>query len=149
MYDNLENCSKCGSDACYVKKPSKDVTLEWCLGCGFVSNTLLIRDTEFWDEQMEILPELNKFLMVEEEDTGKVWMPSFIHYPELGMVFANGTSPETWKWGAVKTILMTAEEQEKLKTEEKYKADYSTLKEFDEKDYMEALDYVGILGQPL
>ena len=143
-YETLTECTKCGSDACYVQEVSAEIKIEMCFGCGFMTNTLLRRETQFFIEQMEVLPEINKALMVEEEDTGKIWMPSFIHVEDKGMVFANGTSIDNWKWGAVKSVKTTKEEKLKMKGE-KYKADYSTLKEFTEREFIDALGYIGIL----
>jgi hypothetical protein len=45
------------------------------------------------------------------------------------MVFADGRSTEDWKWAAVQS--------------KDGKADMITLQQFDEKDFMEALDYIG------
>lgn len=144
-YEALIECTKCGSDACFVQEVTSELKIEWCFGCGFVTNSELKKGTQFMIEQMEVLPEINKALMVEEEDTGKIWMPSFVNVTEKGMVFAKGNSPDNWKWGAVKSIPMNKKEQKRLNTEEKYKADYSTLKEFKEREFIEALDYIGIL----
>ena len=126
-FDTLKECSKCGSDACYTKEVSASVTIEWCFGCGFVTNNLLRRGEAYFNEQMEILPEINKALMVEEEG-GKIWMPSFTHVEEKGMVYANGVGSGSWAWEAVKTIKISSKEQKKLKTESKYKADQTTMK---------------------
>ena len=89
-FDELIQCTRCGSDACYRQEVTKDITLEMCYGCGFISNSLLKPDSKFLKEQMEVLPELYKSLLDEEEETGKIWMPSTINVEEKGMVFADG-----------------------------------------------------------
>ena len=63
------------------------------------------------------------------------------------MVFANGTSGKDWKWAAVKAIEMNKEEKKKLSKKAKFthKMDMANMVQFDEKDYMEALDYLGLL----
>ena len=48
---------------------------------------------------------------------------------DKSMVFAEGTSVEDWKWSAVQS--------------KDGKADMTTKQEFAERDFMEALDYIG------
>ncbi len=96
QYDGLTECSRCGSDACYVQEVTSEVKLEFCYGCGFQSHSLMKPETEFFAEQLALLPDLYKSLMEEEEETGKVWMPSFINVEEKGMVFADGTGRDNF-----------------------------------------------------
>jgi|TARA_Y100000389_G_C17463114_1_gene523306 hypothetical protein len=150
--DNMITCPRCGSDACYVQEVNHEINNYQCYGCGFITNSLLKKDSKFFEEQIELLPNLYKELMG-EDDEGKVWMPSTINLPEKGMIFANGTSSENWKWGAVKAIEVNEENKEKYpipgKKGEfyKYRMDMETIQEFEEKDYIEALDYIGIFNQ--
>ena len=145
-FDELKECSRCGSDACYVQEITKEITIEMCYGCGFLSNSLMKQGNDFFKEQIEVLPELYKVLLDEEEDTGKVWMPSTINVEDKGMIFADGTGRDNWRWGAVKAIPVTKEESEKYKGK-KYRADMSTIKHFEERDYIEALSYIGVLPE--
>ena len=107
------------------------------------------RDEVFFEEQMETLPNLYKELMGEDYE-GKIWMPSTVNLPEKGMVFANGPNASDWKWGAVKAVPVKDEDKEKYpipgKKGEYYKfrMDMDTLKNFEERDYMEALEYIGV-----
>lgn len=132
--DNLIECNRCGSDACYVTEVNDKIKNYSCFGCGFITNTLMTRDSEFLTEQMTTLPDLYKELMGEDEE-GLVWMPNTINIPGQGMVFADGTNGMNWKWGAV---LPSEETPEKM--------DMSTIKHFDERDYIEALDYIGVFN---
>jgi hypothetical protein len=142
-FDNLIECTRCGSDACYTQEVTKDITIEMCYGCGFQSNSLMKRDTDFFINQMELLPDLYKVLLDEEED-GKIWMPSTVNIPDKGMIFANGKGRDNWKWGAVKAIPVSEEEKEKFKGVD-FRTDITTAEYFEERDYMEALSYIGIL----
>lgn len=148
--DNLVICDRCGSDACYKQEINLDINLYWCYGCGFTSNTAMKVDSEFLKEQMEILPELYKSLMVEDE-TGKIWMPSMVNIPDKGMVFTDGTGSTNWRWAAVLATAVKEEEKEKFKLKSggyaEWKMDMSTIKHFNENDYMEALSYIGILPE--
>tara|TARA_R110001592_G_scaffold15590_3_gene67691 strand:- start:1978 stop:2421 length:444 start_codon:yes stop_codon:yes gene_type:complete len=145
-FDELKECTRCGSDACYSQEVTKDITIEMCYGCGFQHNSLMKKDSEFLKEQMEILPELYKELLDEEEENGKIWMPSTINVEAKGMVFANGTSRDEWTWSSVKTIPVTKEEEEKYKGA-KHRADMTTLRHFKERDFIGALSYIGILPE--
>ena len=102
-YDNLISCSRCGSDACYTQEVNKDVSLEFCYGCGFQTNSLMKKGEEFFETQIETLPNLYKELMGEDE-TGKIWMPQMINIPNRGMVFANGPNADNWKWASVQAV---------------------------------------------
>ena len=35
-----------------------------CYGCGFTTNTLMTEDSEFLEEQLEVLPEIYKDLVL-------------------------------------------------------------------------------------
>lgn len=146
--DNLTICDRCGSDACYTQEVNNEIKLYHCYGCGFMANTAMKRDNEFFHQQMEVLPELYKELMSEDEN-GTIWMPSVINIPNVGMVFAEGTRADNWVWAAVKAKPMSEEEKAKFKSKGKdyeYKMDTETMKHFPEREYMEALDYIGVFN---
>jgi len=147
--DNLTTCDRCSSDACYVQEVNQDVKLHFCYGCGFQANTAMKRDSEFLQQQMEVLPELYKELMGEDEN-GTIWMPSVVNIPDKGMVFADGPNGQQWQWAAVKAILMSEEEKTKFKEKGKeydYKMDMTTLQHFQEHDFIDALTYIGVLPE--
>jgi hypothetical protein len=147
--DNLTTCDRCDSDACYVQEVNQDVKLHFCYGCGFQANTAMKRDSEFLQQQMETLPELYKELMGEDEN-GTIWMPSVVNIPDKGMVFADGPNGQQWQWAAVKATLMSEEEKIKFKEKGKeyeYKMDMTTLTHFPERDFIEALTYIGVLPE--
>ena len=147
--DNLIICDRCSSDACYVQEVNDKIKNYQCYGCGFITNSLLVKDSQFFNEQMELLPNLYKELMGEAED-GKIWMPSTVNMPGKGMIFANGKDSLNWKWAAVLAVPVMEEEKEKYPIPNKegeyyeWRMDMTTIKEFEEKDYIEALDYIGI-----
>tara|TARA_R110001592_G_scaffold68235_2_gene209037 strand:- start:886 stop:1347 length:462 start_codon:yes stop_codon:yes gene_type:complete len=148
--DKLTICARCGSDACYVQEVNQDINNYFCYGCGFQSNTLLREGEELMEEQMKILPELYKDLKFTDKE-GKVWFPSTANLSNQGMVFANGTTLDNWKWSAVKAIKIPKKEQKKFpkpgnkKEYYKYRMDMTTTKNFEERDFMDALSYIGVL----
>ena len=129
-HDNLTDCSRCGSNACYTQQVNKEITISLCYGCGFQSNTIMTVGSDMFNEQIETLPELYKILM-DEEDNGKLWIPSFHNVPGKGMVFANGTDRENWSWASVQYV--------------DEKTDMSTKKDFAEKDFMDALSHANLI----
>ena len=147
MKDNLTICPRCGSDACYVQEVNHEIKNYMCYGCGFITNSLMKKGEEFFESQIETLPELYKELMGEDEDTGLIWMPNTINLPNKGMVFADGKNGSNWAWAAVKAIPMPKEEQEKFKEKGKnfkFKMDMENMKHYPEGDFMEALEYIGV-----
>jgi hypothetical protein len=150
--DKLINCPCCDSDACFVDETTPNISTYFCYGCGFQTNSLMKEGEEFYNQQISILPELYKDLLNKDDDE-IVWMPSTINLPQQGMVFANGSSAQNWNWAAVKAVPVTAEEAEKYPIPGKkgefysFRMDMTTLKEFPERDFMEALSYIGVLPE--
>ena len=148
--DNLIICPRCGSDACYVDEVNQDIKTYFCYGCGFQTNSLMVDGNEFLIQQSEVLPELYKELFHTDKN-GKVWMPSAVNLPQQGMVFASGNNADKWVWSAVKAVPVTEEEKTKYPIPGKigeyyeWRMDMSTIAYFPERDYMEALSYIGVL----
>lgn len=149
--DRLTTCPRCGSDACYEQELGADYKVHQCYGCGFTTNTLMTSDSKFLDEQLEILPELYKDLIFVDEK-GYHWMPSAMNNPNQGMIYADGTGVSDWKWSAVKAILIPEEDRSKFPIPNKegeyyeYKMDMKSLQQFNERDFIEALDYIGVFS---
>ena len=148
--DDLIICNRCGSNACYKQEVNESVNNFMCYGCGFVSNTLMKEGEVFWEEQKMKLPELHKDLIIEDENN-QILIPHTINIEDKGMVFANGSEISNWKWTAVKAVDVLEEEKEKYpipgKNGEYYlkRMDMENGKSFEERDYMEALSYIGVL----
>jgi hypothetical protein len=148
--DNLVICKRCGSDACYKQEVNADINNFVCYGCGFISNSLMKEGQEYWETQLELLPELHKDLVFEDKD-GQYWIPNTINQHKQGMVFANGKNIEEWKWTAVKAIQVDEQSKEKFPIPGKpgeyyeWRMDMDNMVDFEEKDYMDALSYIGIL----
>jgi len=129
MEESLEICPRCKSDAC--ARVSTDALTIWnCFGCGFTSNSTLTDEKLVLVE--ETIPELYKDLKFKDKN-GLYWYPSAVILDDKSMVFAEGKAINDWKWAAVKSI--------------NGKADMTTKREFVERDFMEALDYIGYFNQ--
>jgi hypothetical protein len=149
MADNLTTCPRCGSNACYVQEVNNEIKNYACYGCGFQTNSKMKQGELFYEEQMEILPNLYKELAGEDEE-GLIWIPQTVNIPTKGMVFANGSNYESFKWAGVLAVPVKEEEKEKYPIPHKpgefyeWRMDMETIKEFEENDFIEALDYIGV-----
>ena len=144
-HDAIINCPKSGGDLCYKVEVNKDITNYYSLSCGFWTNSLMKINSDFYNEQMAMLPELYKDLAWLDEETELVWLPHTTNEPKLGMVYATGTSLDDWRWAAVKNKEIPKEEQDQFNTT--HKADMSTITYYSERDYMDALSYIGVLPE--
>jgi hypothetical protein len=59
------------------------------------------------------------------------------------MVFVDGSSTSDWKWAAVMAIEITKEEKAKFPKNQTHKMDMKTIQHYDERDFMDALEYIG------
>ena len=145
--DNLELCMKCGGDACYTTELNPQVKNYFCFGCGFTTNDLMVHGEFDFSQYEETLPEIYKDLKVGDE-LGRVWYPTSINIPDKGTVFVNGKDWKTWEWTGVKVTDVKEEEKEKFKipgTDDyyKHKTDMKTMKNFNQFNFMDALEYIG------
>jgi hypothetical protein len=150
QHEEIIQCPKSGGDLCYKTQVTSDITNYMSLSCGFWTNSLMKEGEEFFETQIETLPELYKDLAWKDPNTDLIWIPNTINEQELGMVFANGSNAQNWGWAAVKSILIPEEERKNhpIPGKEgefmKYKIDMPNMKMFHERDYIEALDYIGV-----
>ena len=129
MKELLTICPRCGSNAC--SEVSNDKLVVWnCFGCGFTSNSTLTEKNIETTE--ETLPELYKALKFKSVE-GLHWYPTSVILDSKAMVFAEGKTIEDWQWSAVQS--------------KDNKPDMSTKKEFTEREFMDALDYIGYFNQ--
>jgi hypothetical protein len=158
--DKLVKCNRCDGDACY-KHEVNGIELYSCYGCGFQTSSVMKQGEKFFEEQIEILPELYKALLG-EDDEGMVWMPQTVNLPQQGMVFASAAkdhgvinetpSQNNYEWAAVKAVEIKEEEKEKYPIPSKegefyeWRMDMTTEKRFSHENFMDALDYINIFS---
>jgi hypothetical protein len=136
-----------------VTESAPGIKTYFSFSCGFQTNSLMKEGEDFYEEQISILPELYKDLIWKDPETELMWMPSMVNEPTKGMIFANGPSKDNWGWSAVKAISVTEGEAEKYpilgkKGEyHKWRMDMTTMKNFSEREYIDALSYVGLLPE--
>ena len=135
--EEIVDCPKSGGDLCYKTQLNPEITTYLSLSCGFWTNTLMKEGEEFYEQQMQDLPELYKDLAWTDSKTDLVWIPNTINNQEQGMVFAYGPNKDSWGWGAAKAI----------QEEGKWKMDLANMQVFAERDYMDALSFIGVLPE--
>tara|TARA_B100001559_G_C16457330_1_gene602235 strand:- start:306 stop:773 length:468 start_codon:yes stop_codon:yes gene_type:complete len=139
-----------GSDACYEQKFEQDgeqVTTWLCFGSGFCSSTLMTEGSKAVTDLIETAPELYKDLL-HTDDEKRVWSPSTISIPAKGMVFIDGTTTKDWQWSAAKAIALTEEEisSGRYPAGQTVKMDMQNAKKYGQKDFMDALEYIGFFA---
>jgi len=150
--DKIIICPKSGGDLCYETQVTPEITNWMSLSCGYWTNSLMKEGSEFYNEQMETLPELYRDLAWKDESTDLIWLPQTINEPKQGMIFANGANVEEWKWSAVKAVPVTEEEKYKYPIPKQpgkfyeYRMDMTTIQHFDEREFIDALEYIGLIG---
>ena len=151
QYEEIIDCPKSGGDLCYRTQVSPEVSTYLSLSCGFWTNSLMKEGEEFYEHQMSTLPELYKDLAWKDEKTEMIWIPNTINQPGLGMVFANGPSKKEWGWAAVKSVKIPEENRKNHPIPGKegefmeYRMDMANMQYFSERDYIDALSFVGVL----
>lgn len=150
--DGLMKCPKTGGDFAYYKEVGNGVYLYNSLSSGYWTNSLMTEGSEFYEEQMEILPELYKDCRWEDPKTGLVWFPQTINIPNLGLVFLSGRNKEEIAWGAVRAIPVKEEEKKKFPIKGKqgefykFKPDMENIIYFPhENGFISALNYIDAL----
>jgi hypothetical protein len=150
QHEEIIDCPKSGGDLCYKTQVTPDISNYLSLSCGYWTNSLMKEGEDFYEAQMQTLPELYKDLAWVDEKTGLTWIPNTINEPELGMIFANGKNALKWGWAAVKSIKLSEEDRPNHPIPGKpgefmeYKMDMANMKIYSERDYIEALDHIGI-----
>ena len=153
QHEEIINCPKSGGDLCYKVQVAPEIYNYMSISCGFWTNSFMTEDHEFYIQQMETLPELYKDLSWTDPETGLIWLPNTINVEDKGMVFANGTDASNWRWAAVKAIEIHKDETMKHPIPGKpgqfmkYRMDMKNMKTFEERDYMDALSYIGVLPE--
>jgi hypothetical protein len=143
MKDQLTVCKRCGGNACYEQHINEKMTTWLCMGCGFTSSTMMLKDSNLVRDLMETSPELYKDLLF-EDDTNRVWAPSTLTLPGKGMTFIDGTSETDWKWKAVRAIEITEEDRKdkQYPADQTYRMDMANAKTYEQRDFMTALEYI-------
>ncbi len=141
LQDSLVECRHCKDPECYQTFHQNLVTWK-CPACGFTSNSYMMKNTDMVKAFEETLPSLYKDIKYEDED-GFLWYPLFYDAYPKGLVFADGTTSENWKWRAAPYVKVKDEEREKFKKKDgtyaEYKTDINNSKTFWKHQFLNAV----------
>ena len=149
MLEQLKKCPKCQAEqSCIITAINEFHNAYSCLSCGFNSSDLM-REGEYDVEAFEeTLPEIYKDIK-QVDSEGRVWYPSCVNITERGTIFASGTTKDNWQWSTIKSIPLTKEEKKLVKFKgQKYKSDSTTLKKYDQDQYFDAAEELGLYDLP-
>jgi len=143
-------CNHCGSDAALETQLDSENKAWLCYTCGFSTSTFHVSGSVLINQSDERCPTLYKDLKF-TDDSNLVWYPTTLNYPEMGMVFLDGTSVDDYRWAAI--LATNVDETEKVKFPipgqpgqfYNKKMDLTTLKHFDKNEFMDALEYANML----
>jgi DNA-directed RNA polymerase subunit RPC12/RpoP len=148
------SCPKCNSANCFQethKVAANTVDSYLCMKCGFTSTSLNTPDSPYLKDFEETCPELFKDIKFVDNDRKIVWYPTVLNFPELGLIFPDGTDAFNWSWRAVPVKPVEESEKEKYPIpgqDGKYyetKADMESSKLFDQNDFNGACKYLKII----
>jgi DNA-directed RNA polymerase subunit RPC12/RpoP len=149
-------CPHCGSDNCFVESNYTELTPDkvssyMCIGCGYSSTTLNKADSEMIAVYEETTPQIMIDLKWIDPATNLVWYPTVLNFPNLGIVFPDGTDASDWSWRSAPAIDIPTEEQKKYpipgKDGEFYtrRVDMSSSKLFAKEQFTQACENIGLI----
>ena len=89
QYDEIIDCPKTGGNLCYRVQVTPEISTYMSLSSGYMTNSLMKEGEEFFEIQMETLPELHKDIAWKDPNTGLTWIPNTINEKGIGI---KGTS---------------------------------------------------------
>jgi len=138
---NFKICPLCGGNACYSEHPTPDIEVRLCFGCGYSTSTLLKGETEVLQQTLNSSPTLHRELQKVDQE-GFNWFPATISLPEKGIVFADGTQTDNWKWTAMNMVEIPEDEKSKFPEGQTHKMDTSSSTQYEQRDFMTALEQI-------
>lgn len=146
MEDGFVTCPHCGSQLCYAQNVDEQET--WaCMSCGFTSTTLMKEGSETEKAVSARHPNLYKDLKFVDKD-GYVWYPSVVTVPGKGMIYVDGSNSEDWQWAVTPMRSLTKKEKRmKAYAGKEYLTDIKGTKHFGKEGYVEAMAFLGLLGE--
>ena len=154
MEDKKIDCKHCGKPECYEENTgtAENPSVSYmCLGCGYMTTTLNLDNSELVRNHEETTADLIKALRWVDSDTRLVWYPTVLNFHSLGMVFPDGTSAEEWSWRAAPAVDIPEEDRKKYPypgQEGKYyvkRVDMKQSRTFDKQDFKGACKFVNFL----
>lgn len=154
VQDKKITCPHCESKNCFEEEytvAANKMSSYLCMTCGYTTTTLSKMNSEFLENFEESAPELFKDIKFHDQETDLLWYPTVLNFPEYGLVFPDGTTPEDWKWRAVPVVPVPDDEKEKYPIPNEpgkfyeTKADMNGSKLFEQNDFSGACTFLNII----
>jgi hypothetical protein len=148
--DNVIVCKVCGQEECF-KETENDIDSFLCMGCGYTTTSLNVDDSIELRKWEQTTPELIKKSKFVDPDTNLVWYPSVLNFPNIGMIFPDGTNEDNWNWRVARAVDIPEEDRSKYpvpgKDGEFYtrRIDMKGSKLYERTDFKTACEDLGIL----
>jgi hypothetical protein len=108
---DYDSVSPITGNKCVLEEANEhDNTVSYlCMESGFTSAESLIEDTEFQKKYEKHLTELMVNCKLVDKDN-RAWYPTFMQLPG-GMLYCEGSSPQSWNWKVAKIIPLWGDER--------------------------------------
>ena len=142
MKDIISNCFICGEKSLHVAG-KEDAQVMQCINCGYTTSTKFTGTKETNEEFKKLGEDMKNWA---KEENGYIWIPTVMALP-IGILYPINVKKKM-KWAFAPMIEIPEEDRKNYPIPSKkgeyyeYKMDSSTLKQFKERDFMEALDYI-------
>lgn len=148
-------CPRCKSYECFEEefpklKDGTEMKGFMCKNCGFVSNSEFKKGNIYYDNAMNVLPDMIKDLRFYDEEREIYWFLAIVQ-TQNGYIFPEPDEKD-WHWTYWPTIEISEEEKENYPIEfegdiigyHKHRYDKSKAKQFDKTEFFLALQTIGL-----
>lgn len=152
--DKKITCPHCSSKNCfqeeYVVEPNR-VGSYMCMGCGYTTTTLYEHGSSLIEEYESQCPDLFRDIKFHDKETNLIWYPIVLNFPNMGLIFPDGSSAFDWQWRAVPVKPVAEDEKTKFPIPEQpgsyyeTKADMESSRLYPQSSFQDACKYLNII----
>ncbi len=150
-------CPHCGSGNCFEEGAHLDLEAAMvysymCMGCGYTTTTINKPSHPLVKEYEETTAQIIKDLKWIDPQTGLIWYPTVLNFPNSGMIFPEGTGPDDWCWVAAPAVDIPQSEQSKYPIPGgsgfyTRKIDMGVAKRFKSDEFNQACKSIGLIKE--
>ncbi len=110
-------CKHCGAaDRCFkedtIGPDGTKATSYMCVSCGYTTTTLNVEGSDtityYEEETAQLIKDLRWV-----DDKNLVWYPIVLNFPNVGIIFPDGSSKLDWWWSTAPAVDIPKDEQKK------------------------------------
>lgn len=146
--EKIIECPNCGNINMNTKVEN-GVNHHTCIMCGYYTQDDYKID--IIDKFKPFLPRLYQDLCLIDSKAENFWLPIVIDYPNLALLFPDGTSKDTWDWCIVPYEVIPKEERPKYPIQGKansyhtHRISMKHAKHFEKNSFIAAMSYLNFL----